>query len=130
MDMPLGQTPSDDHPCRLRVLIEDLALKTEDLGKSLEGVQGLAEEIALGLNTGLHPEALVRMQVLDSLTQRLFVLPKLLRCLKAAIPEELAMSDLDLLRSFAVTIRSYHGTAISDRPERSDESGDCELWSS
>lgn len=130
MDMPLGQTPADDHPCTLRALIEDLALKTEELGKSLEGVQGLAEEIALGSNTGVHPESLVRLQVLDSLTQRLFVLPKLLRCLKAAVPEGLAMSDLELLRSFAAAICSYQGTAIPDRPERLDESGDCELWNS
>lgn len=123
------QPESDDPQCSLRALVEDLALKTEDLGRGLEGVQGLAEEIALASRTGLHPETLVRLQVLDSLTQRLVVLPGLLRCLKAAVPEGLVMSDVELLRSYEAMRYSYQGAATSERPDRSGDSGDCELWS-
>lgn len=123
------QPESDDTQFSLRALVEDLALKTEDLGRGLERVQGLAEEIALAPRTGLHPETLVRLQVLDSLTQRLVVLPRLLRCLKAAVPEELVMSDVELLRSYEAMWCSYQGAATSVRPDRSGDSGDCELWS-
>lgn len=125
-----GKTPSTDPVWTLQALIEDLALKAEDLGKSLEGVQGLAEEIALGSRIGIHPDSLMRLQVLDSLTQRLFVLPGLLRCLKAAVPEELTMHDVELLRSFEAIMNAYQGTLTSGPTERLTASGDCDLWDS
>lgn len=128
--MPLGESLSDDQHCTLRALIEDIAFRTEDLGWRLEDLQGLAEGIALGSRTGIDPATLVRLQVLDSLTQRLFVLPELLRCLKAAVPEDLAMTDAEIHRSFAAMLSSYQGTATSDQPDRPDTSGDCELWNS
>lgn len=126
--MFFSQSPPDDHHRTLQTLIEDLALKTEDLGKSLEGLQGLAEELALDASKELHPDALVRLQMLDSLTQRLFVLPRLLRCLKAAVPPELAMNDVQVLDLFATAMCSYQGADTARRPSREHEVGDWEIW--
>lgn len=128
--MTRNPTSPADPQWTLRVLIEDLACKAEDMGKTLEGLQGLADEIALDSRKGAHSESLVKLQVLDSLTQRLFILSRLFRCLKGAVPADLTLGDVERLQSFSAEMSSYQGATTCGSIEYSNGSGDCEIWKS
>lgn len=123
---PISSTKNTD--CLVRDLLEEIASKTEDLRMCMEGVQELAGEITSDPAARLPSSSLMRLQILDSLCQRLAALPELVRSLKAAVPTELRIEDVGTLRAFSVAMSSYQGAAVSSRPESSDGAGDCEFW--
>lgn len=115
-----------DYP--VRDLLEQIACKTDDLRKCMEGIQDLAGEMTSDAAVGHHSNSLMRLQILDSLCQRVAVLPELIRSLKTAVPAELRIEDAETLRAFAASMCSYQGAAVSSRPEGSDGVGDFEIW--
>lgn len=123
---PVSSAKSTDY--LVRDLLEEIASKTEELRICIEGIQELAGEITSDPAAGLHRSSLMRLQILDSLCQRLAALPELVRSLKAAVPAELRIEDVETFRAFSVAMCSYQGAAVPSRPESSDGAGDCEIW--
>ena len=112
----------------LRDLLEEIAVKTEDLRGCMEGIQELAGEMAVDPGAELQTRSLMRLQVLDSICQRVAALPDLVRALKTGVPAELRIDSIDTIRAFSASMRSFQGAAICSRPENADEVGDFEFW--
>lgn len=109
-------------------LLEEVAVKTEDLRGCIEGIQELAGEMAADPAADLQGNSLMRLQVLDSFCQRVAALPELIRSLKSAVPAELLVENVETIGAFSAAMCSYQGAAVSSRPEDSDGVGDFEIW--
>lgn len=112
----------------VRDLLEEVAVRTEDLRICIEGIQELVGEIAADPAADLQGNSLMGLQVLDSICQRVAALPELVRSLKTAVPAELCIENVETIRAFSALMHAYQGAAISSRPGDSDGTGDFEIW--
>lgn len=112
----------------VRDLLEDIVRQIEDLGNDLESLQDMAGELVMVPGTEFRRTMLLRLQLIDSLSQRVAALPALVRALKSTVPEDLAIEDPDSRRVFSAALCAYLGTTPANPAEGAGNEGDCEIW--
>lgn len=130
MDSDRVKCPDGTQCYAVRDLLEDIARQIDNLGTGIEGLEGIADELVSNPTAGIRRDILMRLQLIDSLSQQIAALPALVRSLKSSVPGDLVIEDTKARDAFSAAQCTYQGATASGQSETSGTVGDCELWNS